>query len=194
MIEINIKNMKNKLTKIVSEQEAEAIIDAIDVNNLSLINYNDIVKFSAIKRDDTKKVAFMLRREYNLGRSSFNSRINYINFISIIFGAYEWEYTLIKRYKYRPSPIEIEIKNRVMISLGNITPIEVFVIRERFHIGSNPFQKGTKTLDEVGEKLKKTTENIRQIERKGLRKLRHPTNNKLKFIYEIFENEHQMYK
>jgi RNA polymerase primary sigma factor len=55
-------------------------------------------------------------------------------------------------------------------ALSALTPREVRVLRMRFGLGG---QK-PHTLREIGEKLGVTRERIRQIEGKGLRKLRHP--------------------
>lgn len=56
-------------------------------------------------------------------------------------------------------------------ALATLTPREQFVLIHRF--GLNDEQD--KTLKEVGQLLGKDRERIRQIEAKGLRKLRHPT-------------------
>lgn len=55
-------------------------------------------------------------------------------------------------------------------SLQDLTPREARILRMRFGLEGNP----TYTLREVGEKLGVTRERIRQIERRALRKLRHP--------------------
>jgi len=55
-------------------------------------------------------------------------------------------------------------------ALRALTPREVRVLRMRFGLGGHEIH----TLQEIGEKLGVTRERIRQIESKGLRKLRHP--------------------
>ena len=55
--------------------------------------------------------------------------------------------------------------------LGSLTAREAKVLRMRFGIGMNTDH----TLEEVGKQFDVTSERIRQIEAKALRKLRHPT-------------------
>ena len=55
--------------------------------------------------------------------------------------------------------------------LGGLTAREAKVLRMRFGIGMNTDH----TLEEVGKQFDVTSERIRQIEAKALRKLRHPS-------------------
>ena len=55
--------------------------------------------------------------------------------------------------------------------LSTLTPREERVLRMRFGIGMNTDH----TLEEVGQQFSVTRERIRQIEAKGLRKLKHPS-------------------
>ncbi len=55
-------------------------------------------------------------------------------------------------------------------ALSSLTPREARVLRMRFGLGG----RETRTLRYIGKKLGVTRERIRQIEAKGLRKLRHP--------------------
>jgi len=74
-----------------------------------------------------------------------------------------------------------EKKHAVDEVLRSLTDRERDVIRERFGINKTG---GSKTLEEVGVKFKVTRERIRQIEKKALRKLRHPSRSKkLKDFY-----------
>lgn len=54
---------------------------------------------------------------------------------------------------------------------SNLTPREVRVLRMRFGIG----MESTRTREEVGEQYVVSSERIRQIESKALRKLKHPS-------------------
>ena len=66
-----------------------------------------------------------------------------------------------------------ELKKKVADILGSLTPREERVLRKRFGIG---LEKG-ETLEEVGKEFSVTSERLRQIEAKALRKLRHPSRN-----------------
>jgi len=55
--------------------------------------------------------------------------------------------------------------------LTDLSPREAMVLRMRYGIG----MPSDHTLEEVGQHFGLTRERIRQIEAKGLRKLRHPT-------------------
>jgi RNA polymerase primary sigma factor len=62
-------------------------------------------------------------------------------------------------------------------ALGTLKPREEWVLRKRFGIGLPTDY----TLNEIGKGFSVTTERIRQIEAKALRKLKHPSRkNKLK--------------
>jgi len=66
--------------------------------------------------------------------------------------------------------IESFLSEDVEKAISNLTEIEAEVIRWRFGLDD-----GTpKTLQEIGSRLNKTRERIRQIEEKAIRKLRHP--------------------
>ena len=64
-----------------------------------------------------------------------------------------------------------ELKTAVTASLATLTPREERVLRKRFGIGLPTDY----TLNEIGKGLTVTTERIRQIEAKALRKLKHPS-------------------
>lgn len=71
-----------------------------------------------------------------------------------------------------PSPVEAVIQGNLgeltRKALATLTPREEQILRKRFGIG----QKNDCTLEEVGKLFSVTRERIRQIEAKGLRKLR----------------------
>ncbi|MBW2456418.1 MAG: RNA polymerase sigma factor RpoD [Deltaproteobacteria bacterium] len=77
--------------------------------------------------------------------------------------------------KSAPSPAEevvrMDLVEQTHHLLRTLTPREEKIIRMRFGIG----EKGSHTLEEVGQKFNVTRERIRQIEAKALRKLRHPS-------------------
>ena len=64
-----------------------------------------------------------------------------------------------------------ELKTVVTASLATLTPREERVLRKRFGIGLPTDY----TLNEIGKGFSVTTERIRQIEAKALRKLKHPS-------------------
>ena len=66
--------------------------------------------------------------------------------------------------------IELEEFNDALIRiLGILDNKEKFVITERYGLNDNKF----KTFREVGEKLNRSTERIRQLESRALRRLRY---------------------
>ena len=74
-----------------------------------------------------------------------------------------------------PSPednaILSELKTAITASLATLKPREERVLRKRFGIGLPTDY----TLEEIGKGFSVTTERIRQIESKALRKLKHPS-------------------
>ena len=72
-------------------------------------------------------------------------------------------------------PLDAAIQNNLREAttsvLSTLTPREERVLRMRFGIGMNTEH----TLEEVGQQFSVTRERIRQIEAKGLRKLKHPS-------------------
>jgi len=62
------------------------------------------------------------------------------------------------------------LKKQIKFVLSTIPPIEQFVIKKRFGIDIN----NSLTLDTIGTLLSLTRERIRQIEKKAMRRLRHP--------------------
>ena len=74
-----------------------------------------------------------------------------------------------------PAPIDVAIYTSLCEAfsevLESLTPREAKILRMRFGIEMN----SDYTLDEIGKQFDVTRERIRQIEEKGLRKLRHPT-------------------
>jgi RNA polymerase primary sigma factor len=76
------------------------------------------------------------------------------------------------------SPLEMvlqdDMKKQIEKTLTSLTPKEAKIIRSRFGIGGESPQ----TLEEVGQEFIVTRERIRQIERKALRKLKHPSRSK----------------
>ena len=69
------------------------------------------------------------------------------------------------------SSIEEGLREATKDVLGSLTQREAKVLRMRFGIDMNTDH----TLEEVGKQFDVTSERIRQIEAKALRKLRHPT-------------------
>ena len=67
--------------------------------------------------------------------------------------------------------IQANLKETVTRVLASLTPREERVLRMRFGIGMNTDH----TLEEVGQQFSVTSERIRQIEAKALRKLKHPS-------------------
>ena len=67
--------------------------------------------------------------------------------------------------------IQANLRETTTLVLAGLTPREERIVRMRFGIGMNTDH----TLEEVGQEFSVTRERIRQIEAKGLRKLRHPT-------------------
>ena len=67
------------------------------------------------------------------------------------------------------------LSQQVRKALATLTPREEKILRMRFGIG----ERSDHTLEEVGHDFNVTRERIRQIEAKALRKLRHPTRNKI---------------
>ena len=64
-----------------------------------------------------------------------------------------------------------ELKSTITEALSTLTPREERVLRKRFGIGLPTDY----TLEEIGKEFSVTTERIRQIEAKALRKLKHPS-------------------
>ena len=71
--------------------------------------------------------------------------------------------------------IQSNLREITARALALLTPREERVIRMRFGIG----MKTENTLEQVGRQFSLTRERIRQIEAKGLRKLKHPTRSKI---------------
>ena len=71
---------------------------------------------------------------------------------------------------YAPA-IQNNLREATTSVLSTLTPREERVLRMRFGIGMNTDH----TLEEVGQQFSVTRERIRQIEAKGLRKLKHPS-------------------
>ncbi len=69
------------------------------------------------------------------------------------------------------SAIQENLKETTTRVLASLTPREERVLRMRFGIGMNTDH----TLEEVGQQFSVTSERIRQIEAKALRKLKHPS-------------------
>lgn len=77
-----------------------------------------------------------------------------------------------------------EVNHIIDMVLGTLTPQESEVIKMRFGIGAEK----PCTLDEVSKAMNLSRERIRQIEDKGLKKLRHPVRaNVLREVYSIYE-------
>ena len=64
-----------------------------------------------------------------------------------------------------------DLRETMMRMLGTLSPREERVLRMRFGIGT----KSDHTLEEIGQQFSVTRERIRQIERKALQKLKHPS-------------------
>ena len=67
------------------------------------------------------------------------------------------------------------LKEQLTAVLNSLTPREEKVLRLRYGLDDGR----PRTLEEVGREFNVTRERIRQIEAKALRKLRHPSRNKL---------------
>lgn len=81
-----------------------------------------------------------------------------------------------------PKPDEVlEEKEKAEVvseMLDLLTPKEARILRMRFGIGCDEH-----TLEEVGKKLDVTSERIRQMEAKALRKIKHPS--RMKLLWEV---------
>ena len=81
-----------------------------------------------------------------------------------------------------PKPDEVlEEKEKAQVvgeMLDSLTPREARVLRMRFGIGCDEH-----TLEEVGKKLDVTSERIRQMEVKALRKMKHPS--RMELLWEV---------
>ena len=71
--------------------------------------------------------------------------------------------------------IQSNLRETTTRVLAFLTPREERVLRMRFGIGMN----SDHTLEEVGQQFLVTRERIRQIEAKGLRKLKHPSRSRI---------------
>ena len=71
--------------------------------------------------------------------------------------------------------IQSNLRETTTRVLAFLTPREERVLRMRFGIGMN----SDHTLEEVGQQFSVTRERIRQIEAKGLRKLKHPSRSRI---------------
>ncbi|MEE2961224.1 MAG: RNA polymerase sigma factor RpoD [Myxococcota bacterium] len=71
--------------------------------------------------------------------------------------------------------VDESLTDTIREALATLTPREEKILRMRFGIG----ERSDHTLEEVGHDFNVTRERIRQIEAKALRKLRHPTRNKM---------------
>ena len=71
--------------------------------------------------------------------------------------------------------IQSNLRETTTRVLAFLTPREERVLRMRFGIGIN----SDHTLEEVGQQFSVTRERIRQIEAKGLRKLKHPSRSRI---------------
>ena len=67
--------------------------------------------------------------------------------------------------------INVNLQEHTESVLKTLTPREEQIIKMRFGIGDG----SEHTLEEVGQRFAVTSERIRQIEAKALRKLRHPS-------------------
>jgi len=69
---------------------------------------------------------------------------------------------------------DTELKDRISQVLKTLTRLEEKVLRLRFGLGVD----GSQNLDEIGDSFSITAERVRQIEVRGIRKLRHPVRTK----------------
>lgn len=69
------------------------------------------------------------------------------------------------------SPQREELRKRLCEELDELSPRERMIIVERYGLDG----KGSRTLEELGHKYKVSRERIRQIEKRGLQKLRRPS-------------------
>lgn len=75
---------------------------------------------------------------------------------------------LLSGYRDAESFLETDLKDQVSKSLKNLPEREQVILKLRF------FEN--KTLEQIGQKFGLTRDQIRQIESRGLRRLRHPNN------------------
>jgi len=89
---------------------------------------------------------------------------------------------LIESKEYKGPDDEImekELQDDIMEILKTLSPKEADIIKSRFGLGgSRPL-----SLKEIGEKYKLSKERIRQIEKKALKRLKHPSRSDLLKIY-----------
>jgi len=69
---------------------------------------------------------------------------------------------------------DTELKDRISQVLKTLTRLEEKVLRLRFGLGVD----GSQNLDEIGDSFSITAERVRQIDVRGIRKLRHPVRTK----------------
>jgi RNA polymerase primary sigma factor len=71
--------------------------------------------------------------------------------------------------------VNSHLSRQVEELLESLSPREEKILRMRYGIG----EKHDHTLEEIGEDFKLSRERIRQIEKKSLKKLRHPSKSRL---------------
>jgi RNA polymerase sigma factor (sigma-70 family) len=69
------------------------------------------------------------------------------------------------------APQREELRKRLCEELDELSPRERMIIVERYGLDG----KGSRTLEELGHKCKVSRERVRQIEKRGLQKLRRPS-------------------
>jgi RNA polymerase primary sigma factor len=87
----------------------------------------------------------------------------------------EWEGELAELPRVHVKIMQDEMQTKISACLRTLKPREELIIRGRFGLDDGCEE----TLEEVGQRLGVTRERVRQIEAKALRKLRHPTRQRL---------------
>ena len=88
-------------------------------------------------------------------------------------------------------PLQIAILTASLKLISSLSPKEEYTLRRRFGLNCE-----RETLQSIGNKLKLTRQRIREIEAKGLRRLKHPVRIKsfLNILLKEYEKEREIAK